>query len=70
MDIDIRTENYREALSSYLEDASGKIVMVGDPVEEVTRHGLTGRENVNPADYPTGTWFYFPGDGQTYVREA
>jgi len=70
MTVDIRSETYREALSSYLYDAEDKIVMVGDPAEEIARHGLTGRENVNPADYPTGTWFYFPGDGTVAVREV
>ena len=68
--IDIRSETYREAVKSYTDDADGKIVMVGDPAEEIARHGLTGRENVNPADHAAGTWFYFPGDGQTYVREV
>lgn len=78
--MDIRMETYQEALASYLDDAKGRVVAVGDPAAEIAKYGIVGLDDGgqvarchtslnDPAHYPTGTWFYFPGDGMTYVRE-
>ena len=70
--MDIRMETYKEALSSYLHDADGRIEPVGDPAEEIARYGLSKvpSKSVKTADYPAGTWFYYPEDGTVAVREV
>ena len=66
-DIDIRCETYAEALKSYLGDASKSVSFCTEPEDAIREYGLTPQENVNPKDYPAGTWFYYTG-GNTYVR--
>lgn len=70
--MDIRMATYKEDLEDILRGIDQNIQTVDDPEVEIKRHGLQRSENVNPDDYPPGTWFYYPprerDDFGCYVR--
>ena len=42
-----------------------------EPDRAVREYNLQPQKNVNPNDYPAGTWFYYPkgrDEGVSYVR--
>jgi len=67
--MDIRMATYEEDVADLLEGIDQNIITVGDPDEEISRHGLKRCDNANVDEHPTGTWFYYPGDGTVAVRE-
>jgi len=44
-----------------------------EPDDFITEHRLEGRANINPADFPAGTWFCYPRwreKGECFVLEV